>query len=205
MTVRYITHPEVVVDPAVPVPEWGLSERGRARVERMLDQPWVGDLARIVSSTETKAVEAAEILAAHCGLDVEQRAETGEIDRTVPGFLPPAEFEVVADVCFAEPALSSAGWEPAARAQARITAALADLLAAPGVTAVVGHGGVGTLWYCHLAGITIERRWDQPGQGHYVTVVHGRPVHHWRRIDDIEVHRPLRTSRPASAPQVNEG
>jgi broad specificity phosphatase PhoE len=189
VTVRYITHPEVVVDPAVPVPEWGLSERGRARVVRMLDQPWVADLTRIVSSAEAKALEAAGILAAHCGLDVEQRAGTGEIDRTVPGFLPPAEFEVVADACFAEPALSSSGWEPAAAAQARIASALADLLHVPGATAVIGHGGVGTLWYCHLAGIPIARRWDQPGQGHYVTVEHGRPLHHWRRIEDVEGHR----------------
>lgn len=189
MTLRYVTHPEVVVDPGVPVPEWGLSERGRSRLERMLDQPWVAGLTRIVSSGEAKALEAAAVLGAHCGLDVERRDGTGEIDRTVPGFLPPAEFEVVADACFARPEVSSAGWEPAAAAQSRITAALADLLDATGATAVIGHGGVGTLWYCHLAGLAIARRWDQPGQGHYVTVERGRPVHHWRRIDDIEVHR----------------
>ncbi len=56
----------------------------------------------------------------------------------------------------------------------------------PGDIAVVGHGGVGTLWYCHLAGIPIARQWDQPGQGHYITVREGRPHHHWRRIDDLE-------------------
>lgn len=186
MTVRYVTHPEVVVDPDVPVPAWGLSGQGRARVERMLGQPWVAELTRIVSSGETKALEAAGILAAHCQLAVEQRDDTGEIDRTVPGFLPPDEFEVVADACFADPTASSRGWEPAAAAQARIAGALADLLAAPGSIAVVGHGGVGTLWYCHLAGIPIDRRWDQPGQGHYLTVEHGRPLHRWRRIDDLE-------------------
>ena len=100
--------------------------------------------------------------------------------------MPPDEFEVVADACFARPDASARGWEPAAAAQRRIVRALADLLGAAGPdTAVVGHGGVGTLWYCHLAGLPIERRWDQPGQGHYVTVVDGAPVHHWRRIDDL--------------------
>ena len=67
-----------------------------------------------------------------------------------------------------------------------VAAALADLVGAPDHVAVVGHGGVGTFWWCHLAGVPIERRWDQPGQGHYFTVELGAPVHHWRRIEDID-------------------
>lgn len=184
MTVRYVTHADVVVDPAVPVPRWGLSDRGRGRVELMVRQPWLGDVVRIVTSGETKALDTAGILADHLGLAVEVRDDTGEIDRSVPGFLPPGEFELVADACFARPEVSACGWEPAAAAQARVAAALGDLLDAPGEIVVVGHGGVGTLWYCHLAGITIDRRWDQPGQGHWFTVRDGRPVHHWRRIED---------------------
>jgi broad specificity phosphatase PhoE len=184
--VRYITHAEVVVDPAVPVPDWGLSERGRARVHAMLDQPWVGAVGRIVCSSEAKALETAAIVAGHLGIPVERRDDTGEIDRSVPGFLPPDEFEVVADACFARPAESARGWEPAAAAQARIAGALADLVDGPDDdVVVVGHGGVGTLWYCHLAGIAIDRRWDQPGQGHWFSVVDGRPTHHWRRLEDL--------------------
>ena len=186
MTVRYITHAEVVVEPAVPVPHWGLSARGRARVAAMLAQPWASGLTRVISSGETKALETAGILAGHLGIEVEHRDDTGEIDRSVPGFLPPAEFELVADACFARPDVSARGWEPAVAAQARVVAALADLIDAPGDIAVIGHGGVGTLWYCHLAGIPIARRWDQPGQGHYVTVRDGRPRHHWHRIDDLD-------------------
>ena len=116
--VRYITHAEVVVDPAVPVPEWGLSERGRARVHAMLAQPWVDDVGRIVSSGETKALETADILARHLGLPVEQRDDTGEIDRSVPGFLPPDEFEVVADACFTRPPPVPGGGSPRPRPSA---------------------------------------------------------------------------------------
>ena len=29
--VRYLTHPQVQIDPDVPVPQWGLSPVGRAR------------------------------------------------------------------------------------------------------------------------------------------------------------------------------
>jgi len=189
VTLRYVTHPEVVVDPAVPVPQWHLSERGLARARALLDQPWIGATTRVVSSGEVKARQTAEVLAGHVGLDVEVREGTGELDRSVPGFLPPDEFEVVADACFARPAESARGWEPAAAAQARIAGALADLVDGPDDVVVVGHGGVGTLWYCHLAGIAIERRWDQPGQGHWFSVVDGRPTHHWRRIEDLAADR----------------
>ena len=30
---RYLSHPQVRIDPAVPVPRWSLSERGRARAQ----------------------------------------------------------------------------------------------------------------------------------------------------------------------------
>ena len=33
---------------------------------------------------------------------------------------------------------------------------------ADGDVAIVGHGGTGTLLYCHLAGLPIDRRYDQP-------------------------------------------
>jgi broad specificity phosphatase PhoE len=184
--VRYISHPEVVIEPDAPVTRWGLSEDGRARLARLLEQPWVADIGRIICSEEHKARETAAALAAQRGLGVEVRRGTGEIDRSSTGFLPSTEHEAVADACFANPEVSARGWERAIDAQARIATALADLLideqSLDAVdVAVVGHGGVGTLWWCLLAGVPIERRWDQPGQGHYfsVDVETRRPVHHW--------------------------
>jgi broad specificity phosphatase PhoE len=187
---RYITHPEVVVDPATPVAEWGLSERGRDRLAVMLTRPWVAGIGRVVSSPERKALETATVLAGHHGLTVEVRPTTAELDRSATGFVPAVEHERLADACFAHPERSAAGWERAVDAQARIVAALDDLLAPEdaerGDVAVVGHGGVGTLWWCHLAGESIDRRWDQPGQGHCFTVERAtrRPLHHWVRIED---------------------
>lgn len=183
---HYITHPEVAVDPSLPVQRWSLSPSGVERARALLSEPWVAGIGRVVSSAETKAREAAEILADHLGLTVEVRDDTGENDRTATGFLPPDEFERTADRFFARPEESVAGWERAVDAQARITAALADLLepSEVGDVAVVGHGAVGTLWYCRLAGLEISRRHDQPGQGHYFTVdLHdGRPLHPWKPI-----------------------
>jgi broad specificity phosphatase PhoE len=184
---RYVTHPEVEVDPAVPVTRWGLSSTGRTRVKAMLRQPWVRDVGRVVSSEETKAVETAELLADHLGLDVEVRPGTGENDRSATGFLPPDEFEATADRFFARPEESVRGWERAVDAQDRIASALQDLLEAwtCDSTVVVGHGGVGTLWWCRLAGEPISRHHDQPGQGHVFTVDVGRRtvLDRWHPID----------------------
>ncbi|TIU49438.1 MAG: histidine phosphatase family protein, partial [Mesorhizobium sp.] len=85
-TAYYITHPQVQVDANVPVPEWGLSDIGRARASTMLDQPWIGSIRRVVSSAERKAIETAEILARHLNLAVEVRERMHESDRSATGF-----------------------------------------------------------------------------------------------------------------------
>ena len=110
-TAYSITHPQVQIDATVPVPEWGLSEIGQARAVAMLDQSWVGPIRRIVSSAERKAIETAEVLAKHLGLAVEVRETMHENDRSATGFLPPPEFEAVADQFFANPHKSIRGWE----------------------------------------------------------------------------------------------
>lgn len=190
---RYVTHPEVAVDAATPIERWGLSPTGRDRARAVVDQPWAATVERIVSSPETKARQTAEILASSLGLDVEVRPGTGENDRSATGFLPPAEFEAMADRFFDEPEVSAEGWERAVDAQRRIVDALADLLDPAGEggaesTVVVGHGGVGTLWCCWLADQPISREHDQPGQGHFVTVDVGSRtlLHRWHPIDRIQ-------------------
>jgi len=164
----YITHPQVEIDPAVPVPQWGLSETGRARARQAALSPWTAILQRIISSSETKAVETAEILAKVAGLTVEVIPDTHENDRSATGFLPPPIFEQAADWFFAHPQESFRGWERAIDAQARIVRAVMPILDtqpndAP--IAFVGHGGVGTLLRCHLAGAPISRDRDQPAGG----------------------------------------
>jgi len=37
--VYFVTHPDVEIDPAVPVPQWPLSARGRARMTTLLAKP----------------------------------------------------------------------------------------------------------------------------------------------------------------------
>lgn len=165
----------------VPVPRWPLSERGRERMRAGLRQPWIRELTAIYCSSEQKAIDGAAILAEHLGIGFEVVAELGENDRSATGFLPPEEFERVADQFFAHPETSVCGWERAIDAQARIVRAV-EQIRSSGTTAIVSHGAVGTLLYCHLAGKPIERRWDQPpnsGGNFYRFTLSPREAHSW--------------------------
>ena len=163
---HYVSHPEVVIDPDVPVPEWHLSPEGRRRAGLLAGATWVSRLERIITSEERKAIETGEILAAAARLEIEIRPETNEIDRSSTGYLPHEEHDAQADRLFASPWDSARGWERAVDAQHRMVESLADVLHGDADVAVVGHGGVGTLLWCHLAGVTIARRHDQLYGGH---------------------------------------
>ena len=187
--VYFITHPDVTIDPAEPVPDWPLSRRGRARMTRASALPWVAGIGSIWCSTERKARDGADILAAHLNLPVTALAELGENDRSATGYLPRAEFEAVADQFFANPDQSIRGWETAVAAQRRIVAAIEPICATScsGGIALVSHGGVGTLLLCHLRGDPIGRAHDQPannGGNFFAFDAATRRLHHgWRPID----------------------
>ncbi|WP_395672176.1 histidine phosphatase family protein [Inquilinus sp.] len=188
--VHVITHPDVLIDPAVPVPDWPLSQRGRERMRAVLDQPWAADLGSLFCSTERKARDGAAILAKALGLPATELAGLGENDRSSTGYLPKSEFEAMADAFFARPQESVRGWERAVDAQHRIVAAVDEVLRrapAEGDIAIVSHGGVGALLLCHLQGSPISRAADQPaGQGghHYAFAAEDRRLlHGWRSID----------------------
>jgi broad specificity phosphatase PhoE len=190
--VYFITHPDVIIDPAVPIPQWGLSPLGRQRAHALLAQPWIPDLGAVWCSTERKAIETAEIVANAINTAPLYFADLGENDRSATGYLPKAEFEATADMFFANPHASVRGWEPSANAQRRIMAAVSHILAetAPGrAVALVSHGGVGTLFLCHLKRCGISRSEDQPGGGGGNYYCFNRAdyslLHGWRAIEDL--------------------
>ena len=189
--VRYLTHPQVKIDPVIPVPSWGLSEVGRARAEAIAGNGRLSGTTQINSSGERKAIETAEIIAAKLNFDVEVREAMHENDRSATGFLVPDEFEAVANQFFAQPDISIRGWERAIDAQLRIVREVEHVLARnrPGDVLFVGHGGVGTLLYCHYCGFAIERTHDQPAGGggnFFAFAKDGRRVQHsWCRLEDL--------------------
>jgi broad specificity phosphatase PhoE len=184
----YLTHPQVTIDPTVPVPQWRLSPVGVARIRVLAREPWLRRFQRIVASEEVKARESAALLAQALGVKDESAQDLHENDRASTGFLPPAEFERVADAFFASPTVSVRGWETAAAAQRRIVRAIEAVVErAPSLSTIfVGHGAVGTLLKCHYAGLPISRTQDQPAGGgnHFgFTVAPRRMLYDWRPLE----------------------
>ncbi len=188
-TIFFITHPDVEIDPATPVPEWRLNPRGLARMRKMVERPWVRDIVHVASSAERKAIDGASILAAQLGVTPAIHPGLGENDRSATGYLPREQFEAMADAFFARPEESVRGWERAVDAQARIVEAVREVVAAAraGDVAVVSHGGVGALLLCRLLHAPIARTADQPpGTGGFMMAFDRgdwRLLHGWQPID----------------------
>ncbi|MEL6206705.1 MAG: histidine phosphatase family protein [Pseudomonadota bacterium] len=186
----YLSHPEVVVDPEVPVPDWGLNEIGSRRVQDWIARGTFAGVGRIVSSTERKARETAAPIAQALGIEPDAREDLGENDRSATGFLPPAEFETARQAFFAAPSVRYRGWETAEGAQVRVAKAAAEVVAGHDPRRdllLVGHGAVGTLLWCHLAGKAIDVAHDQPAGGGCVWCAPlggGAPEAPWARADD---------------------
>lgn len=167
----FLTHPEVVVDPSVPVAAWGLSDTGRARARALAhslaDQGW----ELIASSREQKAIQTAQVLRSVLAVPLTIDELLGENDRSATGYLPPEEFERTADDFFAHPTASIRGWETASSAQDRIVSAVRRISAeAPASRIVyVAHGAVGSLLLSDLMRVPISRELAQPRQGCWFT------------------------------------
>jgi broad specificity phosphatase PhoE len=191
--VHFITHPEVTIDPDVPVTDWPLSPLGQRRVRLVLRQPWIADVRSIVCSAERKARDTAALLGEYLQLLPCVIENLGENDRSATGYLPKSEFEAVADRFFACPYQSVRGWERAIDAQTRIVDAVerAIATASAGEIAIVSHGGVGALLLCHLKSVPISRAEDQPGQGgghvYSFDAASRRLLSGWRRIEDADI------------------
>jgi len=186
----FITHPEVVIDPAVPVPRWPLSAKGRARMEAFATALAGREVAEVWSSDEQKAMDGAAILAEGLGAPRRIAPALGENGRESTGYIAPPEFWEVVEQFFARPDESVRGWEKARDAQARIIGAVTqvDRAADRGVVLIVSHGGVGALLTAHLQKVEIgqEDRPPNPSGGCYL-VLDRAPLalsRGWREMED---------------------
>ncbi|MGO4706677.1 histidine phosphatase family protein [Microvirga sp. 2MCAF38] len=169
----FITHPEVVINPNQPVPEWPLSETGRLRMERFAESIASGTIDAVYASTEQKAIDGALIVAEKFGHAIKTDPDLGENDRSATGYIAPPEFWDVVREFFGHPTRSIRGWERAIDAQTRIVHAITRVLRnehGTGDIIVVSHGAVGCLLTAHLQRVAIgtESRPTHPGGGCYL-------------------------------------
>ena len=188
-TVYFVTHPEVVVDPQVSVPDWGLSAIGWKRIEAFCLRPELAAVTDVFTSDERKAMDCAGALQRARGLPFTTREDLRENDRSATGYVAPPRFWEIVDQFFGQPDTSILGWETARAAQARIKAGVAACIAVrrgTGDLVIFAHGGVGTLLLSDLYGEPISRRHGQPiaGGGCYFAFdVASRALQHgWRDI-----------------------
>ena len=189
---NFITHPQVVINPDVPAPQWPLSDLGRERMRQLSQQPWTQEIGSIYSSREQKAIDGAGILADALGLSFTKMEALGEIDRASTGYLPFDEFMGVYAEFLANPTSSVRGWEVLVDAQQRIIEAIDtvvdDAKGVDGHIAVVAHGVVGLLYLCHIKGCPVSQEQEHPnaaGGGNYfcVNVDNGVLLRDWQPID----------------------
>ncbi|WP_299197453.1 histidine phosphatase family protein [uncultured Tateyamaria sp.] len=187
----YLSHPQVLIDPDVPITEWSLNDVGQARINALaqIAHDRLKGTHSVFSSPERKAREAAHPLASALELNVIIAEDSYENDRSATGYLPPTEFETTADTFFANPTQSIRGWECAQDAQDRILTSVQNMarMAPPGDILVVGHGAVGSLLYCACANTPISRDHDQgPGGGGNVMVFDRANLQvrsHWQPLE----------------------
>jgi broad specificity phosphatase PhoE len=163
--IYYMSHPDVVVDPDVPVPAWPLSEQGLRRMAIAAKLSFVRRVGAIYSSDEKKALDGAHILGQASGLTPKIQPDLGENDRSSTGYLPQDQFLSHVHAFFAEPEKSVGGWESAVDAQARIVRAVKSIQNLEGAKdiVIVAHGGVGALLLTSLLGRPISMNQEQPG------------------------------------------
>ena len=190
-TVYIITHPNVVIDPDVPITQWPLSETGVMRMQAMLQHEWVRGITAVYSSTEQKAIDGTVIIATHLKLPYQTVEELGEIDRSSTGYLPREEHDETAVLCFSHPTQSIRGWEPAQQAQQRMVKTVQTIVehdSTTGAIAIVTHGAVATFLLCHLQDFPIAPKYDQPptsGGNYFCFEATSKQLEHgWRRIDE---------------------
>lgn len=193
----FITHPEVVIEPDIPVPQWRLSDIGRRRMEALSSALAGTGAAAVWSSLERKARDGAEILAQALSLPHHHLADLGENDRSSTGYIPQPEFGRIAEQFFANPTESVLGWETALAAQSRIVSAIMTIAteADGALQLVVSHGGVGRLLRAHLEGVSIglETRPLHPGGGSCMAFQGPpfQPVSPWLDIEQWVEQPPL--------------
>jgi broad specificity phosphatase PhoE len=161
-----IKHARPQVDPNVSSEHWTLSEEGREKSAALAQSLREYDFASIISSSEPKAVETAEILGKTLAKPVRTGNDLFEHDRSNVPHMESREFISMVALFFKEPNRLVLGNETADEAYDRFAAAVDEIIAAEkGDVAIVTHGTVLALFAQRRAGqdpFTIWRRMGLP-------------------------------------------
>ena len=162
--------PEIV--PSQSARLWTLSAAGRARCSVLAGHLGAYAPATIITSTEPKAAETAQLIAEALGKSWYSVEGLHEHERSNAPFLSTAEFEGTISRFFAEPDVLVFGRETADAACERFSRAIMEVLRRhpQGDLAVVAHGTVITLFVAQTNSINAFKFWQQLGLPSYVVL-----------------------------------
>lgn len=171
-TLIVVKHAMPALEPDVPSRDWRLSDVGRARCIPLAAHlaPYTPTI--IAASAEPKATETGRIVAERLAIPIEIVADLHENDRTGLGWLDSDELEATVARFFAEPDHRIMGNETANEADARFTAAVADVCARHPHRniIIVAHGTVITLFVARRAGLEPFPFWKRLGLPSFVAL-----------------------------------
>jgi broad specificity phosphatase PhoE len=162
--------PEIVED--VPAREWELSEKGRALAERLADRLRQYQPEVVISSTEPKAKQTAEIVSA--SLDITPRVVDGlhEHDRSHSPIYSQEKFQTLVRELFDKPDVLVFGDETANQALTRFRDSINAILNSHvnKNLVVVAHGTVISLFVSWLTGLDGYLLWKELGLPSFVVL-----------------------------------
>lgn len=149
-----VRHSLPALDWELSAPEWTLSASGRARCRPLAKQLQPYEPEALVTSSEPKAAETAQLLGRHLGLAAELDDRLREHDRAGVGRLEAPEWERAIAEVFARPQEVVLGAESLDVARRRFAGAIDERLAQVGGTLVaVTHGTVMCAFAAERAGV----------------------------------------------------
>ena len=160
-----VKHSLPEIDSTVPANEWHLSREGRVRSQILAEKLVQYDLDVIVSSTEPKAVETAEISARFLKTPVEVVDGLQEHERCNVGFLEKERFEESIGRFFSRPTEFIFGEETADTAYNRFSKAVYELSDRfpQANLALITHGTVLSLFVSRISALEPFALWKQLG------------------------------------------
>lgn len=161
-----IKHASPEVIPGQPPETWKLSDKGRQSCVPLAEKLAAYSIAKIFSSSEPKAIETAELVAAKLGIPTETANDLFEHDRSNVPHMRSGEFISAMEHFFRRPDELVLGKETAAECLERFSAAVQSILEAnakESSIAIVSHGTVIALYLEKLAGKPAFQLWRELG------------------------------------------
>ncbi|HWP39495.1 MAG TPA: histidine phosphatase family protein [Tepidisphaeraceae bacterium] len=181
-----IKHASPRVVASEPAHSWRLSEQGRAACIPLAEALRSHAPALIVSSTEPKAVETAELVASHLAIPCETAPDLHEHDRSNVPHMRSGEFISMMELMFRKPDQLVLGRETARQAQQRFSHAVQSVISRHDGKdlAIVSHGTVIALFVAQHSARPAFQLWRMMELPSFVVMEHPgwRIVHTMMRI-----------------------